>query len=807
MAGAGAVIGIDFGTDNSVIAVVRRGGVETIVNDVSNRSTPSMVSFGEKERYLGEQAKTKVQSNFKNSVVACKRFLGRSFNDPSLPQELRWQTCKTVDLGGKVGFEVNYQGESRVFNIERIVGMFLDKLKLTAEAEGSPVVDCCISVPVYFPDAARIALLDAAKIAGLNCLRIINENTATALAYGIYRSSEFSDTEPSNVAFVDMGHSQFTVSVVSFNKGRLQVRSTASDMHLGGRDLDWILMEHFAQIFKKKYGSDPLAAVKPRLRLSEACNKTKTILSANHDSPISVECLIEDHDLSALISRDEFEALCTEFAARINKTISEAVNNSGLTLEQIHTVEIVGGSTRVPFVQTAIKNSFQKELSRTMNASECVARGCALQAAMLSPLFKVREFAVNDAVSFPISLAWSGSQQEHSMDSMDVDEENKEPTVNTSGKSAILFQQFSPFPATKMLTFYRSEPFDLLAQYEQVTSLPAGTPLHIGKYRVNVPAKDGSALKIKVRVRVNIHGVVSVEGAELLEEYEEIEQPAPAAPAEAKADSTDPAKPEEPKVDSEPKVKRKVKRTELNVTTLAAFGLTQKDIQTAFEEELQMLNDDRVAAETAERKNALESYIYEARARLNEQLSEFSTQQEKDNISQRLEAMENWLYDDGLDAIKSVYVAKLEELKNLGDPLEFRYKESQMRAEASRSLETTIAQFSNQAESTDEKYAHIDQAEKNKVIEECKKASRWLYDKLSAQDAVPKTSNPVVTSSEIKQKRDELNRFATPILTKPKPAPPKVDAAPKAEPHLDEPALADGHASADASAPKDMDLD
>jgi len=271
-----SVVGFDFGNANCTIAVAQKGGIDVILNEVSSRQTPCMVSFGEKERYIGEPALSQYMRNIKNTIVNIKRILGRKWNEPELQEELKSLPFKAVQLeNNEVGVEVMYCFEKKVFTPVQIVAMILQKLKqITEKATEKGCCDVVISVPGFWTDFQRRALLDASKIAGLNCLRLLNESTASALGYGIYKTN-LSETEPIHVMFVDMGHTATSVCIVEFLKGKLKILSSAYDPHLGGRNFDQVLVDHFVKEFKDKYKIDIRTNQKAMIRLEVACEKLK----------------------------------------------------------------------------------------------------------------------------------------------------------------------------------------------------------------------------------------------------------------------------------------------------------------------------------------------------------------------------------------------------------------------------------------------------------------------------------------------------------------------------------------------------
>jgi len=535
-------IGIDIGLTNAVIAIARRGGIDVLDNEVSKRNTACMVGFSGKERKIGEQALTAITSNMKNTVTGMKAIIGKKFHSEEIQSEMGKVAYNMVESAGATAVSVNYNDEQITVSPERCMGMLLKSMQAIAEKEQSgPVTDVVLSVPPYFTDAERHAMLDAANVVGLNVLRLMNDSTAAALSYGIYKT-DLPPDKPTHVAFVDVGALDTTCSIVSFVKGKLTVLATASDRHLGGRDFDDILAAHFAAEWKEKHKIDAYTNKKAMFRLGVACEKTKKILSANPQAPISIESFMEDIDVKGMVDRDFFLEKAEPLMTKLRAVLSEAFEGSGLTKEDISTVEIYGGSVRIPVVNTTISDFFGKPCMKTQNFDECVAKGCALQCAMLSPAFKVRDFSVNDITLFPIALSWSSSAGA-TADSMEVDGDgDASETPKPGASSTVVFQKYNSVPNTKMLTFYRKETFSLSAAYDSTVALPSGFSPLLNEFTVtDVPQRPADAdgkvepTKIKVKLRLDIHGCLQLESAVAIEEQEVVVEEAAPAPAPAPA--------------------------------------------------------------------------------------------------------------------------------------------------------------------------------------------------------------------------------------------------------------------------------
>jgi len=408
---------------------------------------------------------------------------------------------------------VTYRGEPARFSWTQLTATYLGKLRDIASNELKTTVnDVVISVPGWFTEIQRRALIDAAAVANLNVLRLINDTTATALGYGITKADLPEPENPRHVVFVDIGHAGMSVAIVAYSKGQLVVKSTAYEQNLGGRDIDYALVEHFSHEFKTKYKIDVLSSPKATFRLVAGCEKLKKILSANTEAPLNVESIMTDIDASSKLSREDLEQFITPVLDAIPGPLERALKDSGLTLEQIDAIELIGGTTRVPAVRQRIQTVFPgKVLSFTLNQDEAIARGATFACAMLSPVFRVRDFHITDVNHFPIKVHWVAS-----------------PTDPDDDTELLVFPQGNVVPSTKILSFYRKEPFTIEASYADPALLPGSINPWIGKFtskEIPLPA-NGDPAYVKVKTKLNIHGVVSFEGA-YIEEVEEKEEQAP----------------------------------------------------------------------------------------------------------------------------------------------------------------------------------------------------------------------------------------------------------------------------------------
>lgn len=807
-----SVVGFDLGNLNCFIAVARGGGIETIANEYSDRCTQSYVSFNDKQRMMGFSAKNQQTTNLENTVAGFKRLLGRSYDDKQVAHEKAFlpYTLSAMADGG-VGIEVMYQNKKQVFSPEQVTAMMLTKLKHTAEINlNKPVQDMVLSVPCHYTERERQALLTASQIAGLKCLCLFNEPAAVALAYGIYKQDLPDEKEkPRNVVFLDVGHSNTQLAAVSFNKGKLKVLATTSDSCLGGRDFDKLIADHFTEEFRKKYKVDAKKNKKAYTRLMTESEKTKKLMSANTQPiQLNIECFMEDKDVTGKMCREDFEEMSADLLRRAEAAMVQLLSDCGLKTDDIYAVEVVGGSTRIPAIKALVTKVFKKEASTTLNADEAVARGSALRCAMLSPTFKVREFSVKDVQPYPILLTWQSPMEDESESNIEICAKNAE------------------IPSLKMLTFFRKEQFVLEANYTS-KDIPASAH-HIGKFTIDGvhPQASGESSKIKVKVRIDQHGLFSVASAMMEEpktdktddEPMDVDggktdspaspaaaktepaaegaeapaaEPAAEAPADAQAEAsmdTDQAasdkKDDAAKNNTDKEAKKEAKKKKVKFTDLSVSAVSHQrhrtDLNPLIEKENQLIQDEKLEKERADSKNAVEEYVYDCRDKLSSTYENFVTEKAREELVALLTKTEDWLYEDGEDEMKQVYIDRLAELKKYGQPIADRYNESIMRPQAFEELGSSIMigrKFIEQYKAKDEKYIHLTEEDVKKVEKCVSEKEAWYNKVLNAQNQKKPHEAPAVLSSQIRTETQSISSTCTPIMTKPKPKP-KVETPP-----------------------------
>ena len=745
--------------------------------------------------------------NYKNCATDIKRLIGLKYNQveaTALMKELPYECIALPD--GDVGVVLTYAGEKTTFRCEQLVAMMFSKLQSIAAAANNGVgnSDVVVSVPGFFTDVQRRAMMNAAKIAGFNCLRLMNEHAALALAFGIYKSARnlFHETDAQHVMFIDLGHSSYTVSIVAFVQGKLQVKSVSYDTTLGGKCFDLVLAQHVSAEFQEKRKVDAMSMPKSRLKLLSACEKAKKNLSPHGVSStnLNIECLVEEYDYIGKVTLEKFEELIEPLLARLEEPIVKALADAGIEKSQLTSVEIIGGGTRVSSVKRkwsqlleldASKNNFG--LSTTLNADESVARGCALQSAILSPMFQVKEFQIADLVSYPICVSWEPSTviadkptEAVSADAMDTTEDSDEPDSN----SLVILNCKDDFPKTRRVTLRRSETFEVSADYdESAVGLAADADRHLGKFSISgIPTlQEGEEVpRIRVNLRQDIHGIFGVSSSQMMQEIKEeptavpadtksTEKVADVKEGEAKMEEE---KKEDSKKDSESKsadapaapAKKRFRKIELKVESTRLSGLSAKAIVDLNEKELSMGQSDRIIEETANKRNELESYIYDMRNQISDRLKEFISTEDRSAFDTKLQESEDWLYTDaGFDSTKSVYTAQLKELSEMGKPLEFRLQESTERPAAQAELLALVEEYKTLANTTEKKYDHWTDDDKEVLRTAATDAESWLYDELPKQSELSATQDPILTSFAIRSKMQNARSAALPILNKPAP--------------------------------------
>jgi len=863
-----SVVGLDFGNQNAVIAAAGRGGVDVVLNGNTQRLNPCMVGFSG-SRSMGEEAQSTASSNFRNTISGIKHLIGLTFDDPRAQSEMKRHAFKCVPFphpGGNspdsIGVEVDFTSEKHVVPIEQVAGMMIKHMGSLAakrseeDSKGLIVKDISLSdpshplfpkdwvitIPGYYTDSQRRALLAGCKIVGVTGVRrLMHEHTATALAYGIFKDirKEFTKDTTTNVMFIDMGASTYSVSIVSYEQGKLTVRAARHDSCLGGRDFDELIASFLKDKFVEKYGSKlsckPESKPKVMYKLLGAAEKMKKTLSPHgvKEARASLECLMDDFDFNTKLNAVEYEKMCVPLLDRLQKPVDLALADAGMGVKDLATVEIVGGGMRVGCVKRrlgeilGLSGGANCGMSSTMNADEAVARGAALQSAILSPRFKVLPYEIIERTPFSVRISWNESKSDNLATEEGVEVCNAEVDGGEQAaiaNSVVMFDPSSNQPCVRRVTLTRAGEFEVTASYEgnAEEGFPEGIKKEICSFKIKAP--EGAENKVRVNVKQDIHGSILLSSAQMVEQITEEDE----KKEESKDTEEGPEKKEGEKKEGEKKVekkkedegtdpkpaekKKKIKKTNLEFSEMRDLDWSEASINQAHEVEVSMSNVDRIFIETGKLRNDLESYIYDYRDKVSSSsgLGMYANEKDRAAFTSALEKMENWLYEDGYDVTKSVYAEKLSELRAMGDPMDNRQREAAERPAAMNALQRTIEKYNNwiNTNASEEQYAHITAEEIKKAHDACDAAASWMYDMLDKQGGLSQHDTPVVKAAEVNTKCKELANIVSPIMHKPKPQPkPEEKKVDKKDEKNEEEKVEEKETAVEGDKPVAMDTD
>jgi molecular chaperone DnaK (HSP70) len=817
-----AVIAIDFGNENCLIALPQRRNVDIALNQSSQRVTPTMTGFIENRRYAGVFAQQQQMQDVKSTITNLKRLIGLRFDSPEreVIQSLVPYTIVGLEDGFS-GVEVNYQGKRQVIRVEQCLAFLLKELFVIARRNSASTNECVIVVSPWWDESHRRAVLDAANIAGVKVLKLLNSTTAAAIAYSVFQRARLPESAEKAVytAIVDFGDSAMNAAVLRLWVGNVEVKGFCSDSHLGGSHFTSALVNWLLEKTKTKYKIDPRSNPRAMLRFRQAAERLKKGLTVNPVMPFEVQNLM-DVDVNFLVKREDFESTIVELVKRVRDPVERALTIAGVKKDELFAIEVHGGASRVPAVKSAIKDIFGREPTQTLNPDECFALGGGFQAAILSPQYKV-DLNVTDVSEHRVWIEWydetKGEQQTHE-----------------------LFKAFQVAPTVKRV------PMKVRGRLEV---LLRGDREEVGRVTVETGLEE--VVTVKLQVKLTADGLIEVQSGFFIppqppepepeagaQTTEAGSSPSPSAsPSPSPSTSADPvgsgagseptaeatgtgggsasagAGADGPAAKGEsgtsaggapgegpapsgngsataggttappppaPPKKPKPKEIPAVVTFVPRFGLSAAKVEELRKAEIEMAKADALEERIDETRNELESYIFQLQNGIERDFPEFFDPSKTEEYRRKLSEVSMWFSENEFDRLTiEEYNGQLKILKDIGEPALARRRTLQQLPTKVQELKDRASKARARLESTDEKYNHITADERAPLQKELSDFVSGVEADAKAAETKPKYLPISFDFGAAERKVSTIESRITTLLGKAKPPPPKPEPKPE----------------------------
>lgn len=782
------VFAIDLGTLNTKVAITRKGGVDIVTNEVSKRETTTMVSFVNEERFIGEQALDRFVRNAKNTAFLVKRLVGMKMSDPQLEYERKWITCDLkADDEDRLMMGVNYCEEMTYFYPEQILAMMLQKLQSYVDAAATTpqdksvqTRDCVITIPCFYTMEQRKLVYQAAEAANLHCLMVETESSAVAVDYGIFRGANLKETqnEAQVVGILDIGYAATTFVIYKIWRGHAQMVAQSFDRNCGTRDIDYELFMVMKNLVKEKYKLDVSTNQRASLRVLEACEKLKYQLSANQAVPVHVENVL-DVDISIpSFERSRLEEVSAQVLDKVWHVLLSGLKMADIEGDGLHSLEMIGGGSRIPMFKSLAERVLGNDRmpSFTLNASESIARGAAVLAAVMSPLYQVRKFEVRQLPTYPVLAGYfdwrKGALPEKVSFLPDVNV--MVPLLRSQQQFPADLELLLPFNknAVKLYIFYDYED-------ERVKKELLGNSLLIEEVDILPSGKKNEITDITVRLRVSQDGLIRITSAKgKAEQKAEVEEP-----AVEKAAEEAPASKTNEENNTAPSEKQKTKHRKVEYVTCGMnpkvnlLGHPPARVEKFRRDESAMHDRDQKIVLSRDKRNELEACILNFRSRLSkgEMLYDYATEAERTNFLELAEKYEDWLLGEGDNCASEEYDRRTQDLSTIGNAAYKRYivreevefVKNQFYMEVEKLIQSAIRNGETGAEA----------ATVEKAVHASTEARNWAQEEVKKLLALPKCQDGKLSTNDFMKKLEEIRALTNacnyrPPKAEPAPAPP-----------------------------------